>query len=100
MKELKPAHEVIIEEIKQHCQNLEGIERQPPSETRFPSTHDFIEGVSRASEIGALCGLLETLQQMVIPPDKLDTVIAELQEITYVHLAIGATIEDLEQRKS
>ncbi len=102
-KNLRPAHEVILDGIEKHCRNITFIDQSI-------NTGDLVSGgrivpvneimTSRAVNIGGLCGLLEVLPQMVIPEEALDGVIARLKGITLRHVLIWSTIRDLEERKS
>ena len=103
--ELKPAHEVILTGIKEHCQILGRIRQILSNGAPRISglgtnvTSEIYFKVCDVKETGCLCGLLETLGKMIIPMDHLDKVIAELREITFNGPEIYETVKMLEQRK-
>ena len=101
MAELKPAHQTILEGIQHHCDELEAIEAtmaEGPTEKEAGIPRGTFE-MGRTTNIGGLCSLLDVLRETIIPPDKLEGVIAGLTEITYRHMAIDRTIEILRKRK-
>lgn len=105
MNSLKPAHEVLVDAIQNHCRNLQEIEKmiaQRGSYNKISSSRviprwELDEG--RIMEIGGLCTLLEALVIMIIPEDKLDEVIQSLRELDYRHVMIHNTAEQLFRRK-
>jgi hypothetical protein len=89
--ELKPAHEVMVEKIKQRCAELPAIEAQI-AEGGLKLHGYFISPMElefgRCQYIGGLCDLLDMLAEMVIPENALGGVIEELQQLTYRHCVI------------
>lgn len=99
LKDLKPAHETILEAIEKHSHNLEELNKVTPEEILAPPWHGDIN-TPISMEIGGLCTLLTVLEKTFVPIDKIDGVIAGLKAITYRHLAINGTVENLEKRRT
>jgi hypothetical protein len=89
MKELKPAHEVLIERIQQHILTLGELEKIKLTE--------FVE-MTRLEKIGGLDALLDVLQAMVIPEGELPSVLEGLKKFTFSHAIVTEAIEELTKR--
>ncbi len=98
-RELKPAHEVIVELIEQHCANIQTFESAAEKQRSDPLL-DHFQDITRNQKIGGLDALLEALTRMIIPPDKLPAVVEALKRLTYSHCIITDAIETLEQRQA
>lgn len=102
MGKLRPAHEVVVEKIQSHCNNLSHLEKAIAAggvklgERWIPAV-ELEQG--RQQEIGGLCSQLDTLAIMIVPEDKLEWVIAQLKGLDHPHAAISVTIEKLVARK-
>lgn len=100
MKDLRPAHEVIVEKILTHCENLKGVSKAigeggVMTGGRFfpaPMLDQF-----RMQEIGGLASQLGTLASRIIPEEKIPWVIEKLREADtlFRHCVISGTIEEL-----
>lgn len=95
---LKPAHEIIVEKIVTHCNNLIWMEADIAkggvltSGILYPAAE---LSKDTTLEMGGMCALLDVLKIMNIPEDKLPEVINTLKTITYRHCVIDTTIESL-----
>lgn len=99
-KKLRPAHEVIVEQIAVHCSNAKAVgEDIKDGRSRLRISVIDLE-MGRGSEIGALCALLRVLESMIIPEDKLGWVVDQLSKINYRHAVLSGTIISLEERRS
>lgn len=81
-EELKPAHDVLVEEAAVCCANIQRLNH----------------GTEMALEIGALCGHLKVLQKMFIPEKALPGVISKLKKLPYNHAAVTTAIHALTER--
>jgi hypothetical protein len=99
MKTLKPPLEAILDGIKHHCKELQNIEAMV--------TEARVSGVSSPSgimvaacdrNVGGLMSLLDVLEKMIIPRDKVGPVVLGLREITYRHARIFSVIESINNR--
>lgn len=101
MASLQPAHEVIVNKITALCANLQMIEKAITEGGIETTTRLILPGElakNRLQEIGGLCNLLEVIEKMVIPEEKLGDVIQALKQLTYRHAAVYVTIETLKKR--
>ena len=107
-EELRPAHEVVVERIWQHILALGGLEEQrqqhilalrglgrEPDPISVPP--EFAE-ITRLEKIGGLDALLDVLQAMIIPEDKLSSVLEGLKKFTFSHAIVTEAIEALTKR--
>lgn len=105
METLKPAHEVVVEQIKKHCGELATLDKWIrgggfESGGRWVSIEELL--TMRLQPIGGLSSQLDALALMVIPPDKLEGVIGQLREAEtiYSHAATSHAIQKLMARKA
>ena len=102
MSELKPAHEVIVDSIKTHCNNMQAVQRAMAgggvkSGGRFIPAAELETG--RLQEVGGLCSQLKALQAMIIPDEALPWVIQELRQLDCRHATIDHTVDVLNERQ-
>jgi hypothetical protein len=96
--ELRPAHEVVVRRIKEHCETLESFDRMLKRKD-FPAGYQRgMTDVTVQQQLGGLDSQLSTLIEMIIPEDKLPGVIAALKQLTYRHLILDSAIEELTKR--
>lgn len=102
MKALKPAHELILNKILAHCNNIAEVTKAIQSGGVCTSTGMFLSPMfletARCQEIGGLCSLLEVLEEMILGPDELKVVIDQLREITCHHAAFTCALMLLIER--
>jgi len=103
MKELRPAHEVIVEKVLTHSRNLKGVSAAiaaggVESGGGFISVSDLASG--SLQEIGGLASQCKTLTSIIIPEEKIPWVIEKLREADAMarHSVITGAIEELESR--
>ena len=94
---MKPAHEVIVELIQQHCATIQTLEKMLKGHVPGSPPDPYVE-ITRLEKIGGLDALLEALTTMLIPPQKLPAVVEALKQLTYLHCIVRDAIETLEQR--
>ena len=102
MPELRPAHEALVHLIQQHHSNICGAEKLMSTSPVVNCGRIVPIGelqLCRAQEIGAFCALIDALDGMIIPEDKLDSVVEELRSLNYNHAHLHRVIENLEARK-
>lgn len=91
----------MLERIQRHCRNLihaENLINDDGCGGEENLISSEVLSMGRNLELGGLCSLLETLQAMIIPGNKVDEMVASLRELKYRHLLIDATIENMEKR--
>jgi hypothetical protein len=102
MKELKPAHEVVVGIIESHCKNIAGVKSAISAggiqmSAGFMSAEELEDG--RLLEIGGLSSQIRGLEAMIIPPDKLQWVVDRLKQLDRHHAGISALIGELASRQ-
>jgi hypothetical protein len=103
--DLKPAHEVVMDQIKKHCGDLALMDdwiRKGGFESsgRWVSPTELQE--TRLQPVGGLISQLDGLEKMIVPTDKLEWVIEQLKKTgkTYRHAAIDHVAEKLAERRA
>ena len=104
MEEFKPAHQVITKGIASFAVSIQDLEKKARNGGTsisggkiYISPRELYE--MKLQQIGGLCGLLDVLREMFIPPNALGEVIGELKKLEHFHAVISGTIECLEKRQ-